>query len=79
MLVQNIKNTSDRLPPDEYDSWIAFWEDKTGEEAPSLTVGGHVIKADSTDEAWYIAAITKAQNNSTIPYEYHGELAKLHD
>ena len=77
MLIQNINGTGKRLPSG-YSSWIKFWEDKTGESAPNK-VGGHVKKTGSSDNSWYIAAITSAQNSSTTPYEYSGKLAKLHD
>ena len=78
MLIQNINGTSERLP-DGYDSWIDFWETKTGETAPHDTIGGHVIKSVSADDAWYIAAITHKQNASSLPYKYSGKLAKLRD
>jgi len=77
MLVKNINGTSERIP-DGYSSWIKFWEAKTGEKAKN-GVGGHVKKANSTDNAWYIADITDAQNKKTESYEYSGKLAKLHD
>ena len=77
MLIQNINGTSQRLPKG-YSSWIDFWEAKTGESAVNK-VGGHVKKTNSSDNSWYIAAITHTQNSLTIPYEYSGKLAKLHD
>jgi len=78
MTIQNINGTGERLPTG-YSSWISFWEDKTGEKAGSGKIGGHVKKTNSTDNAWYIAAITSTQNASTTPYEYSGKLAKLRD
>ena len=78
MRVQNINGTAKRLPAG-YSSWIQFWEAKTGERAAAGRVGGHVKKTNSTDNAWYIAAITSTQNSSSVPYEYTGRLAKLHD
>jgi hypothetical protein len=75
MLIQNINGTAERLPSG-YSSWQDFWEKKTGEKA-KYDVGGHVKKSGSTDNSWYIADITKAQNNKTEPYEYAGKLAKL--
>lgn len=77
MLIQNINGTSKRLP-DGYSSWIKFWEAKTGESVQGK-VGGHVKKTNSSDNSWYIAAITSAQNSLTTSYEYSGKLAKLHD
>ncbi|MCL2049598.1 MAG: hypothetical protein FWG87_12840 [Defluviitaleaceae bacterium] len=76
MYIQNIKGTSERHP-DGYKSWIEFWEDKTNETAGYGKVGGHVKKAYSTDNTWYIAAITAEQNALNVPYEYNGKLAKL--
>jgi len=78
MLIQNVNGTSKRLP-DGYSSWIKFWEAKTGETAGVGKVGGHVTKTNSNDNAWYIAAITSAENNATSPYNHSGTLAKLHD
>lgn len=77
MLVKNINGTGKRLP-DGYSSWIKFWEAKTGQTAKN-GIGGHVKKADSTDNSWYIADITSAQNSATTAYNYTGTLAKLHD
>ena len=78
MMIQNINGTSARLPSG-YDSWIDFWEAKTGETAAVGKIGGHVKKSNSTDNAWYIAAITIAENNKVVPYVYSGKLAKLRD
>ena len=77
MKIKNINGTSERVP-NGYTSWQDFWEKKTGQKAKN-DVGGHVKKVDSSDNAWYIADITHAQNNLSEPYEYYGELAKLHD
>ncbi len=77
MQIKNIIGTSERIPTG-YSSWQDFWEKKTGQKARN-DVGGHVKKANSTDNSWYIADITYAQNNLTVPYEYSGTLAKLHD
>jgi len=77
MKIKNIIGTSERLP-DGYKSWQDFWEKKTGQKA-KYDVGGHVKRVDSTDNAWYIADITFAQNKLSEPYEYNGALAKLHD
>ena len=77
MQIKNINGTAERLP-DGYKSWQAFWEAKTGLKAQH-DVGGHVKKVNSTDNAWYIADITYAQNKLTVPYEYSSKLAKLHD
>ena len=61
-----------------YEDYISlFWEDKTNETAGYGKVGGHVKKAYSTDNTWYIAAITAEQNALNVPYEYNGKLAKL--
>jgi len=77
MKIKNVNGTSKRIP-DGYKSWQDFWEKKTGQKAKH-DVGGHVKKANSTDNAWYIADITYAQNNLNEPYEYDSVLAKLHD
>ena len=78
MLIKNIKGTTGRLP-DGYKSWIQFWEAKTGKKAPAGKIGGHVKKVDSSDNAWYIAAISHKQNALAEPYKYSGRLAKLRD
>ena len=77
MLIKNINGTAERLPVG-YKSWQDFWEKKTGRKAQH-DVGGHVKKVNSTDNAWYIADITYAQNAKTEPYEYNSVLAKLRD
>jgi hypothetical protein len=75
--IKNINGTAERIPQG-YSSWHDFWEKKTGRRA-SHDVGGHVKKVDSSDNSWYIADLTYAQNKLTVPYEYTGELAKLRD
>lgn len=77
MLIQNINNTSNRLP-NGFKTWIEFWEKKTLSKAKH-GFGGHVLKYNSTDKDWYIADITHEQNMKTEPYEYSGKLAKLTD
>ncbi|MGE0566579.1 MAG: hypothetical protein AB7O73_01405 [Bacteroidia bacterium] len=51
--VRNKKGTADKTPPDEYTSWLDFWEKNKGKKATECeatlcykkaTVGGHVIK-----------------------------------
>jgi hypothetical protein len=76
MLIQNIKGTSGRIP-DKYKTWKEFFKAETGEN-PKHDVGGHVKKAKSEDNSWYIADITHEQNMKIGPYEYSGKLAKLH-
>ena len=77
MLIKNINGTAERLPSG-YKSWQDYWEKKTGLKAKH-DVGGHVKKANSTDNSWYIADITHAQNAKKDPYEYNSKLAKLRD
>ena len=77
MLIKNINGTAERLPAG-YKSWQEFWEAKTGLKAKH-DVGGHVKKANSSDNSWYIADITYAQNAKTGSYEYSSKLAKLRD
>ena len=77
MKVKNINGTAERLPAG-YKSWQDFWEKKTGRKAQH-DVGGHVKKVGTTDNAWYIADITFAQNMLKEPYEYYSALAKLRD
>ncbi len=69
--VKNLNGTSGRVP-NQYSSWLAFWEAKTGRKANKCSVyacnktdlvGAHVQKADSSDRSWYIVPICAACNH----------------
>lgn len=83
--VKNKNNTSNKIPPKGYGSWLAFWEDKTG-IAPKFCkmkdctndaeVGGHVIKAGEGAKE-YILPICKSCNNQGDTEEFEAEEGDL--
>lgn len=62
--VKNLNGTSDNRVPYGYDSWLDFWEKKSGKKAKECAhcsngaqVGAHVQKADSNDRSWHIVPL----------------------
>ncbi len=84
--VKNLKGTDDRKPLG-YNSWLDFWETKTGEKAnecKSLScnvrhdlVGAHVIKADSNDGKWYIIPLCQTCNKRDDEFWVSGTLVPV--
>lgn len=84
--VKNLHNTGDRKPFG-YNSWLEYWEAKSGEEATeckSITcstktdlVGAHVIKAGSLDGKWYIIPLCKACNKRNDEFYVSGTLVAV--
>ena len=72
MKVKNLNGTSKYKPIKKgYSSWKEFWEDKKGKKfnycscidcKSPAEVGGHVQKAYSTDQKWYIIPLCKSCN-----------------
>jgi len=68
VMVKNLNNTSGREPKD-YDSWLEFWEAKTGKKANKCAccpadaeVGAHVKKDSVFDNEWYIIPLCNRCN-----------------
>lgn len=84
--VKNLHNTGDRKPVG-YNSWLEYWEAKSGEKATecnSVTcsaktdlVGAHVIKAGSLDGKWYIIPLCKACNKRNDEFYVSGTLVAV--
>jgi len=70
--VHNLRGTSSSDKPDGYDSWLDYWEKKTGRKNPqcayhrngeSADVGAHVQKDSMSDRRWYIVPVCYWVNN----------------
>ena len=88
--VKNLNGTAGRVPYG-YDSWLHFWESKTGQRAygcsrvgcsvtgRSNLVGAHVKKADSSDNRWYIVPLCQGDNMRSDEFYVYGPLALVND
>lgn len=75
--VKNVNGSSRFANPAGYDSWLDYWEDKSGKTAKrcsatdchllgrSNLVGAHVQKVNSYDNNWYIVPLCHGCNNRT--------------
>ena len=75
--VKNVNGSSHFANPAGYDSWLDYWEDKSGKTAKrcsatdchllgrSNLVGAHVQKVNSYDNNWYIVPLCRGCNNRT--------------
>lgn len=73
--VKNVNGSSRYVSPQGYDTWLDYWEVKSGKTAwmcsatnchklgRSKLVGAHVRKVDSTDNCWYIVPLCRECNN----------------
>jgi hypothetical protein len=71
-------------PPSEYDSWLDYWEKKTGKKASTCgatdcsttkgIVGGHVVMVGSTDTTHYITPLCRPCNNRADTFYVSSEL-----
>ncbi len=75
--VKNLNGTSDNKVPNCYNSWLDFWEKKSGQKAgecgccnQSADVGAHVQKANSSDKSWYIVPLCRGCNNKSSTEEF---------
>ena len=83
--VKNLNNTSDKQPKG-YDTWLEFWEGKTGKTADHCgasdctvkgrnnLVGAHVKKVGVGDDRHYITPLCKGRNNRTGEFYVDTEL-----
>lgn len=83
--VKNLNNTSDKEPKG-YDTWLEFWEGKTGKKADHCgatdcdvkgrtnLVGAHVKKVDAGDDRHYITPLCKGCNKRTDEFYVDTEL-----
>lgn len=79
MKVKNLNNTGGRKVPDGYDSWLAWWMGQKGKKATpdcankdckdEATLGGHVKKVGSDDNAWYIVPLCYSCNQLKDSFE----------
>lgn len=75
--VKNVNGSSRFANPAGYDSWLDYWEDKSGKTAKrcsatdchllgrSNLIGAHVQKVNSYDNKWYIVPLCRGCNNRT--------------
>ena len=75
--VTNVSGSSRFARPAGYDSWLDYWEDKSGKTAWRCSatdchiigrwnlVGAHVQKVYGTDKSWYIIPLCGDCNNRT--------------
>ena len=83
--VKNVPGTSD-LEPEDFSTWIEYWEDATGKQASRChvvncnvvgrekLVGAHVEKADRFEYKWYIVPICKGHNKSNDEFYVYDAL-----
>lgn len=86
ILVKNLNDTSGRVPAG-FNSWIAYWEAKTGLKANVCNnvncsakndlVGAHVIKVNSIDKNWYIVPLCKECNKKSDNFWVSGPLVPV--
>ena len=86
MKVKNI-NGSSRFPaPSGYDSWLDYWERKSGERATYCgasgcwrtdLVGAHVQKVGGYDNRWYITPLCKSCNQRSDEFEVYTTLVPV--
>ena len=89
MLVKNVNGSSRFSSPAGYDSWLDYWEVKSGNTASrcsatdcklsgrSNLVGAHVQKAYSSDKSWYITPLCKACNQRTDEFDVFWDLVPV--
>lgn len=72
--VKNVIGSSRFPSPSGYNSWLDYWEQKTGKKAYFCAatdcwaqdlVGAHVQKVNSADRRWYIVPLCRGCNNRT--------------
>lgn len=73
--IKNVSGSSRFDSPAGYDSWLDYWEDKSGKTAGrcsaidchmkgrSNLVGAHVQKVYGTDKSWYIVPLCSGCNS----------------
>jgi hypothetical protein len=89
MTVKNVNGSSRFSSPAGYNSWLDYWEDKSGMTAWRCSatdcmsygrinlVGAHVQKAYSTDQRWYIVPLCKSCNTRNDVFEVDAELVPV--
>lgn len=79
---KNINNTSDRRVPSGYNSWLDFYEQKSGKSAKVCKVkdctssaadGAHVKKVNSSDNSWYIVPLCRSHNHDGDEFELNSD------
>jgi putative tonB-related protein len=84
--VKNANGSSRFRIPLGYDSWLDYWEKQTGVKMSICgckncnntdLVGGHVIKANSTDKHYYITPICRSCNNRTDEFYVYWDLVPV--
>ena len=75
--VKNVNGSSRFESPAGYDTWLDYWEDKSGKTASVCSatdcytfgrnklVGAHVQKVNGFDNSWYIVPLCRGCNNRT--------------
>ncbi|MDR1846950.1 MAG: hypothetical protein LBR17_02395 [Bacteroidales bacterium] len=72
--VKNLIGTSDNRVPNDYSSWLDYWEKEKNQKANQCSasdcsqsdnlVGAHVKKVGSDDNSWYIVPLCQSCNMS---------------
>lgn len=71
--VKNKNNTSNKIPPSGYSSWLDFWEKSKGKNASKCEVlackgkadvGGHVIKTGEGNKEYILPLCYTCNNQS---------------
>ena len=86
MYVKNVSGSSRFSSPPGYSSWLEYWKSKTGQNPYYCStrgcygtdlVGGHVQKANSSDNRWYIVPLCRACNTRTDIFFVEAELVPV--
>jgi hypothetical protein len=88
--VKNLNGTAGRVPFG-YESWLDYWETKSGQRATKCMrvgcnvtgrvnlVGAHIKKVDSSDNSWYIVPLCQADNKRTDEFYVYEPLVPVND
>lgn len=86
MLVRNYTGSSRWTAPQEYSSWLSYWEAMTGKRATLCgktgcfgtdLVGAHVQKVNSTDKHVYITPLCRSCNGLSGSFEVSSQLVPV--
>lgn len=87
--IKNVNGSSRFASPAGYDTWLDYWEDKSGKSAwrcsatnchkfgRSNLVGAHVQKVNGYDHSWYIVPLCRSCNNRTDEFYVDEELVPV--
>ncbi len=84
--IKNVVGSSRFPAPSGYESWLDYWEKKTGIKksicgasgcSNTVLVGAHVQKVNSADKSWYITPLCTKCNQRTDEFDVHWDLVPV--